>query len=79
MVTEIIQKLLWKSEVAIFLKFFFKCIYLFLRERERETETETERMSRGGAEREGDRRSEAGSLLTADRLMRGSSAPAVRS
>ena len=36
-------------------------------------------MSRGGAEKEGDRGSKAGSVLTADSLMQGSNSPSVRS
>ena len=42
--------------------FSFKFVYLFLREREREREC----ASRGGAERQGDRGSEAVSVLTAE-------------
>ena len=40
-------------------------LYLFLRERERERERESERNIRGGAEREGDTGSRAGSRLRA--------------
>ena len=36
-------------------------------------------MSRGGAEREGDRRSEVGSVLTAESLIRGLNSQTVRS
>ena len=46
--------------LAIYLKFFFN-VYLFLRERERQRQS----TSRGGAEREGDTESEAGSRLCA--------------
>ena len=42
-----------------FKKIFFKCFYLFLKERERQS------MNRGGAEREGDPESKAGSRLQA--------------
>ena len=45
-----------------FLFLYFFNVYLFLRERERERETEREW---GGAEREGDTESEAGSRLQA--------------
>ena len=45
----------------------YKFFYLFLRERERETETERQRerasMRGGGAEREGDTESKAGSRV----------------
>ena len=40
---------------------------------------ERQRVSRGGAEREGDRGSEAGSALTATSPMRGSNSPTERS
>ena len=49
--------------------FFFFNVYLVLRERERErhththTQRETQSVSRGGAEREGDTESKAGSRL----------------
>ena len=49
---------------------FFKHVYLLL--------TEKESASRGGAERKGDRGSEAGSVLTADSLMWGSNSPTER-
>ena len=57
----------------IFLHDYFFNVYLFLRERERAHE------SRGGAEREGDRRSEAGSALTAESPMCGSNSRTMRS
>ena len=50
---------------------FKKKVYLFLREREH--------TSQGGAEREGDRGSEAGSALTADSPTWGSNSETVRS
>ena len=50
--------------VYILKKLFFN-VYLFLTESESESESESKResMSRGGAEREGDTESEAGSRL----------------
>ena len=53
--------------------FLKKMFYLFLRERE------WGNMSRGGAESEGDRGSEAGSVLAAVSLMRGLNPQTVRS
>ena len=54
-----------------FLSFFFKFIYLFLRERES--------MSEGGAEREGERESQAGSTLSMRSPMWGLNSRTVRS
>ena len=60
--------LVMKSREERFLFFnFFKCLFL------------RESMNRGGAEREGDRGSQAGSTLTAESLMQGSNALIVRS
>ena len=48
-------------------------MFIYIRERE------GERMRGGGAEREEDRGSEAGSVLTAESLMRGSNPRTMRS
>ena len=50
--------------------FFFNVYFILEREKEKK------RMSRGGAEREGDGESEAGSVLPAESLMQGSDSPA---
>ena len=55
---------MWIESCCIILLYLFFNVYLFLRERQH--------TSRGGAEREGDRGSEAGSALTAERPMQGS-------
>ena len=47
-------------------------------ERKRERERERERTNKGGAEREGDRRSKAGSMPTAETPMWGSNSQTVR-
>ena len=54
---------------------FFNVYLLLARERERETES----VSRGGAESEGDRGSEAGSVLTAESPTWDSGSQTVRS
>ena len=56
-----------------------KNVYSLLKEREREREREREKISRGGAEREGDIGSKAGSVLIAESLMPGSNLGTVRS
>ena len=56
----------------VFLVIFFKNLSLFIFKREREC------VSGAQAEREGDRRSEAGSVLTAESLMWGSNPQAMR-
>ena len=53
-----------EAELLDHLVVLFFCVCLFIFERERETGREKEH-SRGGAEREGDRDSEAGSRLQA--------------
>ena len=58
-------------------EFFFK--FIFEIERERERERGVTRTSRGGAEREGDRESQAGSSLTVWRPMWGSNSQTERS
>ena len=55
---------------------FKKFIYLFFK---RDGERERERVSKGGVEREGDRESEAGSVLIAETPMPGSNSRTVRS
>ena len=55
----------------------FGNVYLFLRERERERERA--HMSRGGTEKEGNRGSEAGSMLTAESPSQGSNSQIARS
>ena len=47
-------------------------MFIFEREREGERQRDRERTSREGAERKGDRGSEAGSALTVENLMQGS-------
>ena len=60
------QKFLFKLELFFFLMFIFE------RERERERERGREGEGGEGAEIEGDRGSQAGSVLTANSLIRGS-------
>ena len=50
-----------KKKKLFLIKKFLNVLFIF----------ETESLSRGGAEREGDRESEAGFMLTAESLMRG--------
>ena len=54
-------------------------MFVYLREGERERERVRVRVSGGGAEREGNRRSEVGSVLTAESPVQGSNPQTMRS
>ena len=57
---------------------FFFLVFIFERERERERESTCTHASSGEEQREGDRRSEVGSVRTAESLMQGLNSQTVR-